>query len=375
MLSLGFAQAKDRDTKSRSKPAASKSDAAPLFENFDPKQMSLFVVDLDGTLFHNLGAYRVRLMPDPGVPGLGLMSGMPNEIEVPVQDFEGASGLRIRDLLGHFAQNRFVMSASIDEITLSNGQKIRPGYYYLDPVDSFIEFRSHQPILEKRVDEKLKSKTPFLLEAAAFVAATFSELYSAHLRGVILTRRGHAGTEMQKVLHKVRDAMGWGTVNWAPEAFVNLSHPDQFRFGGSKNRFIHDANEDLSNRMMTNFTTPHFLVVLENDRKLIEGLGKQMANIADRGVFSNPVVPILVNMVEPDVFQNANGIDWDRSALETYKPTARVTVYWPGRPPERTDNLARVFELTLGKSPADATALYESYINSFWCRNLLEAKK
>jgi hypothetical protein len=390
IFNIGLAYAKDgsskegsrqpkalKSAKANAKPAAAKPASAPSndFANFDPRQMSLFIFDLDGTLFHNLGAYRLRLMPDPGVPGLGMISGLSLEVEVPVQDYEGASGLRIRDLLGHFANNRFVMSAAIDEITLSNGQTIRPGYYYLDPVDSYVEFRSHQPFLSQRVAEKLQTKTPFLLESAAFLAATFAEQFSTHLRGIISTRRGHSAEETQTVIHQLRDAMKWGGVDWPIEAFVNFSNPQFFRFGGQKNRLNQDASDELANRMMRNFSTPHFLVVFENDRKLIDGFEKHMANIANRGAFANPVVPVLVNMVEPDVFENANGIDWDRSALESYRPTARVTVYWPGRVPERTNNLARVFELTLGKSPEAALALYNSYVNSFWCRNLLEAAK
>ena len=340
----------------------------------DLNQVSIIVSDFDGSFAHNLGHYVVRLAPNPGMPGLGEFSGLPDKILVPVHDYEGNVGPRVRDLLGHFNQGQFIPSAALDEITLSNGQKIIPGYYYVDPVDTFREFRPRatvdESILLQRVKEKLDKNEPFLLEAAAFVGAAHAQEFQHRLIGAMLTMRGHSPKEMQASMNMIRDRMEWGPVEWALEAYINLTHPQFSEFGQSKERFVRELFNSLAQRMMQDFSTPHFLVVLENDRRYLAGLKKTMHALSTNGVYANPVVPILVSLVEPEVHAVPNGVDWDRSALETAEKTYRVTVFW-GSKIEETDNLARVFELTLGQTPQEARATYKKYVNSFWCRDLL----
>jgi len=340
----------------------------------DPNQISFFISDFDGSFAHNLGHYIVRLALFPGMPGLGGFSQLPEVVEVPVHDWEGNVGPRIRDLLGHYNQGHFVPSAALEEITLSNGQKIIPGYYFRDHVDLFREFlpvRTPQDgYLHRRIIEKLESKEPFLLEAAAFVATAYSEKYQDRLGGAILTMRGHSSEEMRFAMNKIRDHFKWGSVDWPKEAYINLRNPEFSEYAASKARFVREFFNSLTQRMMANKQTPHYMVVLENDRHHLAELHKTMAALSNNGVFANPVVPILVNLVEPEVFSRPGGINWDRSALETSEKMFRVTVFW-GNKIEETNNLARVFELTLGQTPEEALRTYKRAKNDYWCRDLL----
>jgi hypothetical protein len=97
---------------------------------------------------------------------------------------------------------------------------------------------------------------------------------------------------------------------------------------------------------------------------------QKMRGLASRGVFANPVVPVLVNLVEPEVFAIPEGIDWDRSRLESQRPAARVTIFYPDHE-ERSNDFARVFELILNQTPEAAQATYDGYINRFWCEDAL----
>lgn len=340
----------------------------------DANQISFFISDFDGSFAHNLGHYIVRLALFPGMPGLGGYSNLPQVVEVPTNDWEGNVGPRIRDLLGHYNQGHFVPSAALQEITLSNGQKIIPGYYFRDHVDVFREFlptgSPQDGFLYRRLLEKLEKNEPFLLEAAAFVAAAYSEEFQDRVSGAILTMRGHSSEEMQFAMHKLRDHFKWGTVDWAREAYINLKNPEFSEYAASKSRFVREFFNSLTQRMMTNKETPHFMVVLENDRHQLTELYKTMAALSNNGVFSNPVVPILVNLVEPEVFARPGGLNWDRSALETPEKMFRVTIFW-GNKVEETNNLARVFELTLGQTPQEALKTYKQKKNHLWCRDLL----
>lgn len=344
----------------------------------DPNQLSIILSDFDGTFAFNLGHYVVKRADFPGMPGLGVYRNLPDEIAIPVHDWEGDVGPRIRDRLGHYVwnsngSNRFVPSASLDEITLSNGQKIIPAYYYRDPVSTFREFMAvAHPAdghLNQLLTQKLESTEPFLLESAPFVGATFADEYKDRLKGGFLTMRADT-PGLLLLAHRLRDHFQWGTRNWESEAVIALNDPTYSEFGRSKGRAVREIYQSLTQRMMVIKDTPHFLVILENDRHHLGELHKVMSGLSTNGVFMNPVVPILVNLVEPEVFAHPGGIDWDQSRLETPDKMYRVSVYW-GNQIETTDNLARVFELVLSQTPEQATATYRRYVNPYWCRDLL----
>ncbi|HMN67052.1 MAG TPA: hypothetical protein PKC28_00805 [Bdellovibrionales bacterium] len=343
----------------------------------DPRQLSIIVSDLDESYFHGIGHYRVRRMPNPEVPGFGSFSGMPEEVAVPVYDFDGNLGLKVSELLGEMKNGQFKPSAAVQEVTLRNGIKFRPGFYYFDRAWGYAEFREREDAetgwIESQVAEKLASGTPFLMEGAVLLSPAFDEKWADRVSGAILTKRGASPQETRRAIELIRDELAMGRRSLPDEAFVNLQHRSAFEFADSKHRYNDKLYQSLSRRMMKSHEVPHFLIMIENDRRMLEDIDAKMQSMANRGVFANPVVPILVNLVEPEVFANPAGIDWDRSRLESVKPVSRVTVYWPNDT-ERTDRLERVFELALGLSRDEALKLYKSKVGAYACRDLLVGK-
>ncbi len=352
---------------------------SPAFADRDPRQVSVFVSDFDGTFARNLANVKVKLGLFPGIPGLGVYSGLPKIVYVPEHDFDGNTGARIRDLLGRYNGLKFIIKASVDEIELQNGSTIRPGYYYVDPNDMFEEFFSTENgedgHLINNIRMMITGGKRFLLEGSAFVGSTFSQQQSELLKLVILTKRGHSSQEMRYALNFLSKYYGWGEVDHSDSSYVNLSHPDFAEFSMNKEVYLQALYDELSQRTIRNKSTPHFLVYFENDRSAIFEAQKKLKNLGQRGLYANPVVPVLINLVEPEVFNSPHGLDWDRSRLQTFEPMWRVNIYWPERT-ETTNNLARVFELTLNLSPKKAKAHYREYENTSWCCNILaKAKK
>lgn len=340
----------------------------------DPRQLSVVISDFDGTFASGIGGYWLRLYPNPGLPGFGSFSGLPEWILVPPEDYDGELGPRIGELLGEFNAGRFEPSGAVEEILLSNGERIRPAFYYLDPVESYAEFRpapeGEPDPMHRALNDKIESGEAFLMDAAPFIAATFAKEFQDRLRGVFLTKRGLKPEQFAASINHVGRTMGWGEVEWTKEASVNLHHPDFVQYGGSKERYLNSLFTDLSSRVMKDFATPHFMAFLENDRGFLAQLDHRFRGISNAGVFANPVVPILVRLLPQDVLDHPQGIDWNRSRLESNPKQYRVSIYWPNEV-EETDSLSRVFEVLLGLEPADAKALYDSYLSSYFCTNAL----
>jgi hypothetical protein len=336
----------------------------------DPRQLSVLVADFDGTVGKNVGNYRLRRIfnPEHVAPFFQSMSGLPAEIEVPVADFEGNVGPRIGMRIGKLDDNgHFVPSTSLDPIKLSNGTTVIPGLYYLDPQSSYVEMRTPEnggkSHLVSNIQQKIRKKEPFLLDAYAFLSATMVNKYKDRVKGAILTMRGHKSEEMQKAFTTIQKANHQGVNDWPLPAFVNLTNPDNFEFSFSKAKYLRHLYDELADRVIQDTTTPHYLFMFENDREHLKRIDEMFISLANRGVFSNPVVPVLVNLVEPEVFANPDGISWDELPMKQVTKMSRVTVYWPGRV-ERTDDMSRVFELSLGLSPTASKKLLAQYSKS-----------
>ncbi|MCM0605984.1 MAG: hypothetical protein KA715_07820 [Xanthomonadaceae bacterium] len=329
----------------------------------DPKQRTVFVFDIDGTLFLNIGCFRLKRAKQIESAMFPNISGLPEEICVPVQDYEGNVGPRIGSKLMHGRRDengKFIIGMGQDEVTLSDGQKIVPAFYYLDPEFSYEEFRTRtkdpkKGPMYKAVAEALETKGKFLLESYAYFAAVFSRQFENHLVGAGLTMRGHEPEELKATLELIRDELKLGKRDWKLNASVNLTNPKFLEFNESKKDYLSKLYYDLSERMMNNHKTPHFLVMFENSRKHIKDLSELFEKLSNTGVGSQRVIPILVNAVEPEVFANPNPKSWDDSPLIQTEKMSRVSVFWPNRI-ERTDDMLRVFELSLGMSLRDASS-------------------
>lgn len=348
----------------------------------DPRQLTIVVSDLDGTITHNLGNYWLKRVVDPtsAHPFFNGLSGLPLEIAVPVNDFEGNTGPRIGKRIGHLGANgHFIPSTSLEPVELSNGQVIIPGYYYLDPT-SFREFREPPPgqesYLLERLGEKIRSKRPFLLDGFRFLAIAMKKEYQDRMRAAILTMQGAHPRDMREFFLTLGKELDLGEVELAEEAVVNLHHHEFGEFSHSKSNYHQTLFDFLAKRVMQDHSTPHFLVHVENSREMIRETDKLFTRLANRGVLSNPVVPILVNMVEPEVFANPDGVDWDVIPMAEKTKMSRVTIYWPGRV-ERSNDLGRVLEVTLGLSPAEAKQMLLGQRSKYFCPHILkdEAEK
>lgn len=338
----------------------------------DPRQLSHFVFDLDGTVFA-LNSYRLRLGPDPGWRGLIRVSGLPQFIDVPVQDFEGDAGPRVRDLVGSFRGGQFAPSGAIEPVTLSDGQTIYPGYYYIDPVDTMADFRPGEspgqgPVLAA-VRKNLRRNTPFLLEGAALMAAVAQPEFRDRASFSFLSMRGNDPTEVEKGIRAFARKLNWDLPEFSAHAVVTLNHPDYAIFDRSKPNYLDALDIDLAHRRMVERATPHFLVMIENDREYLRKIEHRFTIYSNRGVGPEPVVPILVNLVEPKVFAQPHGVDWNRSRLESEPEVSRVSIYWPNQI-ERTDDVARLLSLTLNIPPSKAGKLYRQAQTSLACRNI-----
>ena len=194
---------------------------------------------------------------------------------------------------------------------------------------------------------------------------------------MILTMRRHDASEWILALDKLAEHFKWGKRDLAPKAMVNLTHHDFLPYGGSKGRYLQDLYLHISNINidMSHHNVPHFLVMFENDfDKHLDEIHLKFRELSGAGLFKNPVVPILVDLLEPEVFDRRAGIDWRASSLQTNEKRARVQIYWGPGNIEYSNNLALVFERTLGLKPEEAMALFQKYENPYLCRNLMAGK-
>ena len=355
---------------------------AQKIQNRDPRQLTTFVMDFDGTLAKNMGHYvlvRVDEVRDGFFPDV---SGLPKTIRVPIDDYEGEVGLRIRDHIGSRDElGRFIHGPTLKPVTLSNGQQVVPGYYYFDPERSYEEFRTpgkpENGFLVQALRDKHLSNEPYLMEAAPFLAAALDSKspFKSRTRAMISTMAGRDPAEGVLWINRMfKQALGIQATTIPQEAIVNLNHWMFSEFGKSKKRFLTELYKEKSERVIQNFETPHYLVFFENNRRFIRETHTLFRHLANRGEFAYPVVPILVNLVEPEVFAHPYGFDWDRSSTEFGEKMYRVTMYLPGQE-IHSDHLPWVFEVTLGVSPDEANALYNKYITGSYCRNILEPRK
>jgi hypothetical protein len=343
----------------------------------DPRQLAVMVADFDGTVAHNVGNYILRRVGQPeSVSPFFRISSLPEEVSVPVHDFEGNVGPRIGKRIGRIDERgRFTPSTSLEPVQLSNGETIVPGYYYVDLQTSFREFRPRgkqdEGFLIDAVEKKLTQNEPFLLDAFGFLSVSLKKEYRDRVRGAILTMRGHESAEMKAMFDKLRTRFKLGAMDWPLEAFVNLTNPSFYEFGFSKTKYLERLYNELADRVMQDATTPHYLVMFENDRSHLRDIDELFQKLSNQGVFANPVVPVLVNLVEQPVFENPDGVDWNRSPMQQVTKMSRVAIYWPGKI-ERTNRLSRVHELVLGVSSEEAEKLMQStQQNKLVCSDLL----
>jgi hypothetical protein len=343
----------------------------------DPNQKIILISDGDDTFWTGLNNFRVFLSPDAGMPGLGRVRSLAQWVDVPVQDYEVPTGLRIMDKLGHYnSVGKFIQGAITDEIKLSNGQVLRPGFYTTQPVGTFREFRpgaaGSEGHVMAAVNEKLQSNTPFLLEASRVLRLFFHPDFADRILAFLLSKRGNPRRELARAINAIRDHENWGSRDWKHQQNVLLSHESSDRYAQSKVNFLNGALHELSRVVMASKAVPHYLVMLENDPAQLREINQAFEQFANNAVFANPVVPILVNLAEPDVLARPGGYDWSRSAAEVPEKWHRVTVYGHNGVREYSNNLLRVLELILGVSPAEALALYRLSDSPMQCRDLLE---
>lgn len=331
----------------------------------DPRQATLLISDFDGSLAKNVGNIRLKRVStiETASAFFTSISNLPTEIAVPVDDFEGNVGPQISKRLGHIREGgKFIPSASLDPILLSNGQTIIPGYYYLDPQESYADFRPGQdgvnPLIQA-LEEKFSKKEAFLLEAFLFLSLATAPEYRDRIIPAILTMRGHSPEEMKEAIQYLLKKLKLPKIDWRNESFANLTHPDFIEFNYSKVNYLKRAYHELANRVIVDRSTPHFLILMENDRKFLKETDALFLALSHQGTFANPVVPILVNLVEPEVFRNPDGLDWDRLPMQQITKSARVSIFWPDRV-ERTDKLSRVLELILQKPTKEAVKMLQS---------------
>ncbi len=350
--------------KSKSNPPASKT---AVSQTRDPRQLTVMVTDFDGTLAHNVGYYVVRRFARTEPHSTLFQSvptSLPLEVKIPIHDFEGNIGPQISKRLGKVDETgHFTPSTSLEPVRLSNGESLIPGYYYFDRQLSLREFSPPEggdpSYLVTAIKEKLKSQKPFLLDAFPIFSVALRKEFQNRVSGVALTYRGHAPEEMGTAFGLLQKAMEMDGKALSREAFVNLSHPDFAEFSASKGRYIELLINELTTRVMADKTTPHFVVVFENDRKHLAELHRTFEKLSARGVFANPVVPILANLVEREVLENPDGHDWDRVPMREVTKMSRVTVYWPDRV-ERHPELSKILEITLGMSPEEAQKTFHA---------------
>lgn len=352
--------------------------AFPALAKRDPRQISWFVSDIDGTITKNVGHFVLRRVGQmesvtPFFHGMHL----PETVRVPVYDYEGNLGPQIAKRIGRLDEKgRFIASTSLDPITLSNGETIIPGYYYFDPQLSFQEFYPNphgESFFVSAIKEKIENKEQFLLEGYALFAASMHARFADRTVHSLLTKRAHEFEEYTPGFEMLSAATGLPWRKLPPEAYASLSHPDFFEFSGVKSNYLQRGNYELSDRPMTDMSTPHYLVMIENDRKHLRDIDTLFKRLGNRGLFKSPVVPILVNVVEDEVLQAPDGHDWDRSPMHEVSKMSRVTIYRPGRV-ERSNDISKVLELTLDISAEEAKKLLaDARKTPFFCKNLLLA--
>lgn len=354
--------------------SAKKTERALNYAARDPRQLVMMVADFDGTLARNVGHFRLKRASQIEAisPFFTGVSALPEEIAVPVYDYEGNLGPQVAKRIGRLDERgRFIPSTSLDVITLSDGQKIIPGYYYFDLQSSFREFRPPNPgeegYLLTAVNEKLAKKERFLMDAFPLFSLSMSDEFVDRVNGSILTMRGHQEAEMKSVFDTLQKKLKLGKRDFPLEAFANLANPSFYEFGFSKTNYLYRLYNELTDRQMSSMAVPHFLVMFENDLDMLRDIDALFQRLSNQGVFANPVVPVLVNLVEQEVLDQPDGHNWRWSPMREIKKMSRVTVYWPGDI-ERSNEYSRVLELTLGMSKADAEKRIQKVAdNRFQC--------
>jgi hypothetical protein len=337
-----------------------------------------FISDVDGTFLKNIRNIILFRTTTPSALGPNLES-MPEIVRVPINDFEGNTGPQIRKRIGHLADNdRFIPSSSQTPITLSNGQIIVPAYYYKLDQQSYSELRTQPGVkfkngsLAKALLAADSESRKYLLESAIFVSLAYSEQYQDLIHAFFLTMAGHDPEEMKYSFETlIRDRLNWGSRSLPKQAYPNLNHETFSEYGRSKISFIQSAYYQLTETVNQDRDHPHYLVIWENDRDWLREIDRKLQDMVMSGKFSYPVVPILINLVEPEVFNMPDGFSWTRNPDAVFQRMSRVTIYEPGKPLQRSDDLAHVLSLILAKPYKEASALLNKIVVPMpLCRNV-----
>jgi len=344
----------------------------------DPKQKTVFISDVDGTGLLNLGNIILYRVNDPSRHLLGQnVSNLPPSVKVPVNDWEGNTGPKIRFLIGsRDERGGFIPSASQERVSLSNGTDIVPGYYYLDPERSFDEFRTFDgPIkntpVASEIRSKIKARIPFLLEGSLFWEIGSNPEFTDQVDMFWLSKRGHAPEEASYAFQKeLPKQLGWGGRTHPESHMLMLSHPSAGIFRESKANAIRKIADVLTTRHMATFDVPHYIVVAENDYESVIEFQKLFRGLASRGIGRNPVHFVLVNLLEDEVLRNPDGVNWKRSPLDVANRMSRVTIYRPEAKIERYDDLKSVLTETLQMTEKQA-ADYIKQFSQKKCKKLL----
>ncbi|MBS1959885.1 MAG: hypothetical protein JST80_10460 [Bdellovibrionales bacterium] len=349
-----------------------------LTKKFSPdKNQKVYIFsDFDRTIGNDLGNYIIDLLPNPGFEGLGNYSGLVSSAEVTQWEYEGATNRnRIRDLLGSVFRGQPAPFGAFEPIKLESGATIIPALYQLDPIRGMTQFRppvSGKPedgFLYQAIVKNFEKQIPFLMDAAPYIALSFSDRFpKGRVKPLIVTMAGRSGSEVALSMNYVAQQLKWGPNQFQAQSAINLSNPNEaYQWAKSKSRVLTEVYKQLSNTHMQDHSVPHYLIVLENDTKQIEDLTKTMRNLAHSGVGANPVVPILVNLDEPELMNMYGQQSYLASSLETAEVKHRVTIFGDLNKIEYSENLARPLELAFGLDSKEALQLFKSYDSPIRC--------
>ncbi len=341
------------------------------------------VTDKDDTFDHNVQSYDLYLAEAPGSETHLFpfnTEGMKKVVKVPVYEYEGLHGLKIEDLVGKYVNGRFRTGPMIDEVTLPNGEKFRPGYYFFHPVFSMREFRPHpsgspKGFYYQGVADRLKTKTPFLLESSIFVRDALNPAHGSRITAIELTLQGLDDTENQETFELLKKKI-WPEIDPKRLHYVGLSDLEKNGiYEMQKKLFIEDLWQQ-QNQRATEPKQPHYLIFFENGQKHLFPLEKALMRIADEGTFQHRVIPILVNLEEETSFLLPNGLDITRSSLYRAKEKSRIQIFKGNGEIEKSDHLPKLFEIIHGMNSKQAIAYYNKLRSKqYMCRDLANGSR
>jgi hypothetical protein len=271
---------------------------------------------------------------------------------------------RLYDRLGKLsAGGVFQHSGDLGKVTLSNGQEIYPGYYYLDANRSFTDFQDPASAVKQR----LKQKDAFVMEGAGLIATALLPQFAENTKVAILTDRDADAANLQESLFQlvtkgvgVKADRALFDRQMPVAAMAGLGTRAFAQYGHDKNTFLRLLSRSVSQVHLKDASYPHVVIMQENNFDYLKDNHNLFTGLSGRGDFSNPVIYILINAIEEQILERWNEGDWRRPMAT--EDVSRVQIYWPagmgGNRIEHSDKLSRVLEVAYNLSPTDAEKLY-----------------